>query len=169
MELLFAIGKNLHILTAIIGVGAATLGEILYLKDARDGKIDANEARQLKITYRLMRWSMIILIISGVLMVGIVVYKSGGTAILFDSRMMAKYIIAIIMVANAVMIKFRKIPMLVGAPLSLVSWWAEFVLGKWRSLEADLYVIIVAYILAVFVAGIFLKFIEKLIIKPVAQ
>lgn len=168
MVFLFAVNKIIHILTAIIGVGAATLGEVLYLKDMRDGKIDANEARQLKITYHLMRWSMIILIISGILMVGIIVYKS-GTAILYDSRMMAKYIIVIIMVANAAMIKFRKIPMWLGAPLSLVSWWAEFVLGKWRLLEEDLYVIIFVYIIAVLIVGVFLKFIEKLISKPAMQ
>lgn len=163
MELLFSISKNLHILAAIVGVGAATLGEILYLKDMRDGKIDSDEGKWLKITYRLMRWSMIILIVSGVLMVGIVIYKSGGTTILFDGRMMAKYIIAVIMVANAAMIKFRKIPMWIGAPLSLVSWWTEFILGKWRFLEADLYVILLAYISAVLIIGAFLKLIEKLI------
>lgn len=160
MEIFLALNKGIHILAAVVGAGAATLEEILYFKDIRDGKIDENEAKQLRLTYKLMHWSVIALLISGVLMVGIIASRY-STAIIFESRMSAKYLIFGILIANAFLIKFRKIPLWFASPISLISWWAEFVLGKWRTLEADLYVIMAAYILAVLIAGLGLNFIKK--------
>ena len=165
LSLLLKAIRGFHILGALFGTGAATLEEILYFRDIRDGKIDEWEARQLRITYKIMRWSIITLIISGVAMVAILRFKY-SPAVLYDPRLVAKYIIVGIMVINAVLIQFRKIPMWIASPLSLTSWWAESILGRWRGLEASLYVIMIGYFIAVVVVGLILYNIKKLAMRP---
>jgi ABC-type amino acid transport system permease subunit len=51
--------------------------------------------------------------------------------------------------------------MLIGASLSLTSWYGALILGAWRTLTASFLSIIIVYIIAVIFAALILKVIEK--------
>ena len=176
-----AINKFVHITAAIIGTLSATAEEVLYFKDIRDGKIDEAEARYLRITYKIMNWSLIILVLTGFGILTAVRIKYGGTKTFYNPILWAKYAIVLVLLTNAVLIAARKIPMKWASALSLTSWYFAYALGafseKVREIKflADFLsqfnfiiiflFIIIGYIAAVAIMAQILRYIKKLVIK----
>ena len=128
-----------------------------------------------------MHWSLIILVLTGFGILAGVRIKYGGTKTFYSPVLWAKYTIVLVLLANAVLIAARKMPMKWAGSLSLTSWYAAFALGriteKTREIKwladflskfnfVELYLItMVCYILAVAIVAIILNYLKKIIIK----
>ncbi len=176
-----AINKTLHIIAAIVGVLSATAEEILYFKDIKDGKIDEAEARQLRITYKLMHWCLIILVLTGFGILAAVYLKYGGTKTFYSPVLWVKYLVVLVLLANAVLIAAKKISMKWASSISLTSWYFAYALGalsgKIREIKflVDFFsqfnfiiisfFLVIGYIAAIIIMVQILEYIKKLMIK----
>ncbi len=133
-----------HIIGTVLGVGGVTLAEIFYLKAIRDGVVDPIESDFLRTIYTVMRVGLILAVFSGFGF--LILYRvSGATALLYSPVLWAKLTIIGILVANALAIHARTIPMHIGAAISFVSWYAALVLGVLRGLDQPYIVIMLIY------------------------
>ena len=150
-EILVKIG---HIVGTVLGVGGATFAEIFYHQATKGGTFDPAAGKYLGLTYRVLRLGMILLVLSGFGYL-LLLRFSGQTQHIYSERLWAKLVITLVILINAVLLQTKKIPMLYGSAVSLVSWYAALVLGAWRGLGASFYEIILWYAAAIaLVAGV---------------
>ena len=151
-----------HVFGTILGVGGATFAEIFYLKALRDGEIDPTENSFLKITYRVLRIGLVILILSGV---GIFILGrlTGHESSFYDPRFLAKMTMFAAIVINPILFQTKLLKSWIATSISLVSWYGAFIVGMWRNLDASYFEIISVYILAVMIAAFALEIIKKMI------
>jgi len=155
-----------HIIGTVLGAGGATFAEVFYLKAKRDGVIEPLEVDYLKTSYLILRIGLFILIISGfgfLLLYRLAGYGEG----LLNPKLWAKLTIVAILIINAFLIQIRKIPMWLGASVSLTSWYGALILGAWRTLETPFISIMIVYVVAVFVVAGILELIRKYLKIPV--
>ena len=155
-----------HIIGTVLGAGGATFAEVFYLKAKRDGVIEPLEVDYLKTSYLILRIGLFILIISGfgfLLLYRLAGYGEG----LLNPKLWAKLTIVAILIINAFLIQIRKIPMWLGASVSLTSWYGALILGTWRTLETPFISIMIVYVVAVFVVAGILELIRKYLKIPV--
>jgi len=149
-----------HIVGTVLGVGGATFAEILYLRAARDGDIDQEEGATLRVTYFALRIGLALAVLSGFGFLLLYRY-SGFEDSLLDPKLWAKMTIVAIILFNAILISARKIPLWLGSPVSLVSWYSALVLGSWRSVPYSYIQIMLGYILVVIIGTMILSRIRK--------
>jgi uncharacterized membrane protein len=149
-----------HIIGTVLGVGGATFAEILYLRASRDGTIDEEEGATLKVTYFVLRVGLSLAVLSGF---GFLVYYrlNGFESALLDPKLWAKMTIVAIILLNAILLSARKIPLWLGSPISLVSWYAALVLGTWREVPYSYVQIMLGYFVIVIIASTILSWIRK--------
>jgi len=151
LSTIFAINKGLHSFVAVIGLAAAFLAEIFYLKNLKG----------LPMIYKILRWSMIILIFTGFMFFVKWRLGLGGARLFFNGALWAKYTIVAILLVNAVLMQAKKIPLKIGAPVSLVSWSAAFIFGKWHPQWLYFWSAMAGYIAVVIVVGFILEAIKR--------
>ncbi|MEK7549225.1 MAG: hypothetical protein AAB496_01920 [Patescibacteria group bacterium] len=154
-----------HLIGTVLGAGGATFAEIFYLKAKRDGVIEPLEIDYLKTIYFILRIGLFILIISGFGFLLLYRLMGNGEALL-NSKLWAKLGIVVILVLNAFLIQAKKIPMWLGASISITSWYGALILGAWRTLDASFVSIIIIYIIAVFIVAGILELIKKYLKIP---
>jgi len=154
-EFLFEINQGLHSFAAVVGLAAAFLAEIFCLKNLKG----------LPTIYKVLRWSMIILVFTGFMFFVKARLGLGGARLFFNEALWAKYAIVAILLANAVLMQAKKIPLKIGAPISLVSWSVAFIFGKWHPQWLSFWSAMVGYIAAVIIVGFILEAIKKKIDK----
>ncbi|GMQ95257.1 MAG: hypothetical protein BMS9Abin13_370 [Patescibacteria group bacterium] len=153
-----------HIIGTTLGVGGATFAEVFYLKAIRDGVVSPVEGDFLKTTYAIMRTGLVLLVLSGFGF--LLLYRlNGAEALLLNGALWAKLTIVLVLVANAVMIQIRKMPMWLATSLSLTSWYAALVLGAWRGIPYSFLEILIGYVVAVFAVAYILETIKKAYVK----
>ncbi len=151
-----------HVFGTILGVGGATFAEIFYLKALRDGEIDPTENSFLKVTYRVLRIGLVILIISGI---GIFILGrlTGHESSFYDPRFLAKMTMFVAIVINPILFQTKLLKSWLATPISLVSWYGAFILGMWRSLDSSYVTIMIVYISAIAVTAIVLEMVKRMI------
>lgn len=155
----------LHIIGTVLGVGAATFAEIHYTRFNRDNIIDDDETQTLKVTYTVMRAGLFLLVVSGF---GFLLYArlTEHVAILTSPSFWAKMTVVAILVGNALLLQARMIPISIGAPVSLTSWYAALVLGVIGKTSAGYVEILLYYAGAIILVGLTLRLIRSLVHKP---
>lgn len=150
----------LHIVGVALGVGGATFAEIFFLKSIRDGEVDPIESSFMKVTYRVLRYGTLLLVISGF---GFLLWYrfTNQMSLLYEDKLWAKLTIIIILLMGAIGWETRKVPFWLGSTVSFTSWYAALVLGAWRGLDASYFTIMVGYIVAVGLVALILKVIRK--------
>jgi FAD/FMN-containing dehydrogenase len=116
LDLLYGLGLTL-------GVGSSTFALIFYIDALADGVVDPSEKRFLRIVYRVLRLGMFGIFVS---LVGLVV-RDGVSS--FTIHGMEWFLLAVILI-NAVLMDFRKMPMRFGPVLAGGSWYSLFVISK---------------------------------------
>lgn len=154
----------IHLLGTILGVGAATFAEIFYLRALKDGEIDPEEGSNLKIIYSVLRIGLILGILSGFGF--LVLYRlTGQEERLLDPKLWAKMTVIVILLTNALLLQARRIPMWLGASLSITSWYVAAILGSLRGISYSYIQIMLGYIVAVVFMTIVLELIKKWYLK----
>jgi hypothetical protein len=146
----------LHLVGAVLGVGAATFIEVFLNKSLADRKMDDSEKGFMKVTYVVLRIGLVLSVITGLGFL-LVYYSQGNVAKLQSGTLWAKNTIILILVINAVLLHLHKMKLRWGSSLSFVSWWTAFLLGIFlTNNERFGYIeIMIAYAIAV-VAGAFI-------------
>jgi len=117
-----------HLVGSVLGVGGATFIEIFLNKSLKDGEIDPIEGSFLKATFRVVRIGLIISLFTGMWL--ILIYRFNGQEFkLYDPTLWAKMTILGVIVVNALLLQAHKIPIWLGSPLSLISWYAVLAIG----------------------------------------
>lgn len=150
-----------HLIGVALGVGGATFGGILYLKAMKDGKIDPMEGEWLSVIFMVLRIGLAIAVITGF---GFFLeYRfTGQEERLLDPRLWAKLTVILVLVANALLIQMRRIPMWLGESLSLTSWYGALVLGIIRGVDYSYISFLVFYLIAVVIVIGILSVIKRL-------
>ena len=155
----------IHLIGTVLGVGGATFSEIFYLKAKKDGVIEPLEIDYLRTIYFILRIGLFILVITGFGF--LLFYRLNGYGEgLLNPKLWAKLAIVVILILNAFLIQVKKIPMWLGASVSLTSWYGAMILGSWRTLDASFASIIIVYIIAVFIMAGILKLIKRYLKIP---
>lgn len=121
----------LHVIGTVLGVGGATFAEIFYIRAKLDGVIDPQEGGFLKTTYMVLRIGMVLLLVSGF---GYLLYLrlNDITQALYGAKLWTKLIITMVIVVNALLLQFRKVPFWLGSAISLASWYTAMAYGIMR-------------------------------------
>lgn len=149
-----------HIIGAILGTGAATFAEIFYVRALKDGVVTPEEGAGLKVIYTILRVGLVLAVVSGFGF--LLLYRvTGLEERLLDPKLWAKMTIIVVLVVNALLLQLHRIPMWLGASLSLTSWYAATILGAWRMVPYSYIQIMLGYLVAVVVVAVVLSRIKS--------
>lgn len=145
--------KISHIIGTVLGVGGDTFGAIFYFKAMQDGEIDLSESRLLRVCYSVLHIGLVLLVISGFAYF-LEFRLEGFPERILQDRFIAKIALVIILLVNAILLQVRKIPVWLGGAISIVSWYGALILGAWRGIQAELWQMVLVYLIAIMVAAI---------------
>lgn len=141
-EILIKIG---HIVGTVLGVGGATFAEIFHYQATKGGGFDQSYAAPLRITYSILRWGMILLVVSGFGYLLLLRFE-GHAQYIYGPRVLSKLTITGIILLNAILLQTKKNNFTWGSTISIVSWYAALIIGSWRGLPANFWGIMGIYI-----------------------
>lgn len=118
----------LHVAGTILGVGGATIAEAHINLALRDKQVTPDEGSLLHSTYFIIRIGMALIIISGLAMVWYH-YDAGSIGRLLNDKIWFKEFLFLVIIANAVAISNRWVPLWLGAATSFTAWWMGALLG----------------------------------------
>lgn len=155
-----------HALGAAIGLGAATISDVLFFHLLTDGKIDQDESPILKTLTRVIWVALGIIVLSG-----IGLFLSNPSFYSHSAKFIVKMFIVGILLINGLVIslylhnkihyisfltkKHRRIKRIgfVSGAISIVSWYISFILGSIRSIPIETQTGILIY-LAIIIGAI---------------
>jgi diguanylate cyclase (GGDEF)-like protein len=145
----------LHLIGLVIGLGAATVADILFMKGMRRNRINHSEFEFLKAVTNLVIVGLGLLSISGIGF--LFLYQVNTPELLNNPKLWAKVTIVTILVVNGWVMHHHVLPWIgknLNRPLfssteilkrktlffgtgavSGVSWWASMLLGTWKELN----------------------------------
>jgi len=156
-----------HIVGTILGVGGATMIEIILNKSLKDGTVSDDERSLLTPTYTVVRVGLVVALLSGFGF--LILYKLNGQNFrLYDPVLWAKLTIIVVIAVNAILLQMHKISLYWGSALSFVSWWLAAILGVFLSngVKYSFFSIMLVYALALVVGAALLHVIRERITKP---
>lgn len=169
----------MHLIGFALGVGGATINDILFFKFLKDYKISTKEESTLKIMSETIWVGLALLIISG-----IGLYLPNAQALNESSKFLVKVIVVAIITLNGAFLNLyvaphlkkitfkdehtkttpsnnlRKISFISGA-ISFVSWYTAFFLGTISSAPLSFFELFGIYLALILGASILSLFIEK--------
>lgn len=173
-----------HVLSAAIGVGSATVTDVLFFKFLKD--------------YRISKWEASIMnILSGVIWVVLIIaILSGGLLYFLDAerlnaspKFLVKVIIVAVILLNGIFLNFYIAPKLnkisfgkkhqhragelhyerklafAGGAVSIISWYSAFVLGMMKTSPAGFLEILSGYLVLLVVGIVGSQIMEKILDK----
>ncbi len=152
----------LHIIGTVLGTGAATLAEVHITKALKDGHVSPDEGRLLHSTYFTIRVGMAFLLVS---ILGMILYYISNDMVdrLFQTKVLFKEFLFVMIVINAVCISRRFVPLWLGAATSFTSWWLATILGVAGYIPLNFIQFLVGYIILVLTVAGALHFIKKIV------
>src|SRR3989344_3497871 len=142
----------MHIIGTVLGVGAATFAEIHYTRFNADNIITDDERKTLAITYTVMRVGLFLLVISGFAFL-LYFRLTEHVAALTSPSFWAKMTVVGVLLANALLLQARMVPLAIGAAGSLTSWYAALILGVIGKTSATYFEILLYYVAAIVLVG----------------
>lgn len=118
----------LHVAGTILGVGGATIAEVSIHKALKDGQVSADESTLLHGTYSVLRVGMALIIVSALGMLWYNLANDSADRLLTD-KIWFKEFLFVVIIANAVAISNRWVPLWLGAATSFTGWWMAAILG----------------------------------------
>ena len=157
--------RSMHIIGTALGVGSATLLEVLSIKFSKDGKVDIFEHDVLRICINVLRAGLIIVVFSGFGIMVLGRLRMLGPEAYFSPRFLAKMTVILVLLLVAFLMNFRLINLKVGSAISTASWYAALVFGLWRTNKFSFFVLMGLYLGLIFVTYYILEFFRSRAIK----
>ena len=150
-----------HTVGAVLGVGGATMAEVLLIKALKDGKMDPLESNLMQGVYSVIRVGFTISLISGFSF--LILYKvNGQIGQIWNPVLWAKMTVVFSIGLNAILLQARAIHLKLGSAISFVSWYTALFLGVFiRDIPAGYFSIILVYLVAVFIGIFALDWVRK--------
>ncbi|MEK7177152.1 MAG: hypothetical protein AAB719_02570 [Patescibacteria group bacterium] len=154
-----------HIIGTVLGVGAATFAEIYYARFNSDDILSDDERKTLTITFTVLRIGLFILVVSGF---GFLLYMRLTEYVepLSSPTFWAKMTVVGVLVTNALLLQIRKIPLAVGAAVSLTGWYTALILGIIGKTSASYLELLLYFAIATILVGFVLEFIRNSLHGP---
>jgi hypothetical protein len=159
-----------HLIGVAIGVGAATVSDVLFFKFLKDLRISKQEAGVLKALHPLFWIALFVLILSGIML-----YAQDPEHFRSSAKFQLKVVVVCVIVLNGLLLHFVVSPKLqqisFGKPhkghhagelkhlrliafgsgaVSLVSWYSALVLGALRGIPVTFFVGVALYLVVIF-------------------
>jgi len=169
-----------HIFGAILGAGGAFASDAMFLSTIKDGRINSDELRFMKLGSKLVWSGLAVLIISGILL-----FSTNPSGYLDSSKFLAKMTIIGIIIINGIIFHLIHIPhiqghigirfahsytfmkrasfLLASGAVSMASWVLTVILGTLKAVPFS-YTQIMSVYLAIITCAIFGAVIFKKII-----
>ncbi|MBI4449887.1 hypothetical protein HY634_02405 [Candidatus Uhrbacteria bacterium] len=174
-EGLHTIATMVHLMGTAIGIGSATVSDVLFFRFLRDYRISREEQRVLSTLHPLFWTALGILVLSGIVLIA-----ADPTRYLASSKLQLKLIVVGVIILNGIFLNFVVSPRLrrisfggahlghhpgelhhlrhaafASGAISLTSWYIALVLGSLRSIPLSLTTGLLTYVgvLAAAVAG----------------
>lgn len=144
-----------------LAAGASTFALTFYYMGIKDGKIDASERNFMGAVYFVLRVALVVIIATEVFYVfryGIEAFPLVQTAEVLWFRWM---LIGVIIV-NAILMQFHKMPMWLGPALAGGSWYGLFFATVWPDLTASFSSLVAYYAAFLGVMVVFLNALKAL-------
>ncbi len=143
-----------HTVGAVLGVGGATLAEVLLIKALKDGNMDPLESNLMHGVYSVVRVGFVISLVSGFSF--LILYKANGQiGQIWNPVLWAKMTVVFSIGLNAILLQARAIPVKLGSAISFVSWYTALFLGVFiRGLSVGYFSVIFVYLIVIII-GIF--------------
>ncbi len=169
----------IHAMVAAIGLGGATVSDILFFGFLRDGKISDKERETLRTLSRII-WTAITFIV----ITGIALYLPATARLGASSKFLLKVVVVAVIIVNGSFLHFfiapkltqiaftatgahrrlRRIAFALGS-ISIVSWYSAFILGSIRSIPLSFPVLLVLYGLLLLCAITGSQIVERLLAR----
>lgn len=178
----------LHLLGFALGVGGATIADILFYRFLKDFKISPEEDRILKIMSQIIWAGLFILILSG-----IGLYLPEMEALNASSKFLLKVVVVAVITVNGSLlnliiaprlvdmsfskdsdiksglnivrlVKLRRLAFMLGA-ISFVSWYSAFILGMTKSIPLPFWQLLIIYIVILLGAIGISQIVERFFIR----
>lgn len=151
----------LHVIGTILGTGGATVAEVQITRALRDKNVSPDESALMHINYFLIRVGLTFIIVSAFAMIWYHL-QNGSIAILLSDKVLFKEFLVVIIIANAVAIGRRWVPLWLGAATSFTAWWSATILGVAGPLPYNFFTLLVGFIITVLLMAAILHGIKKL-------
>lgn len=165
-----------HNIGFVLGVGAATVSDVLFFRFLKDFTITEEEKNTLKTLSGIVWVGLALLVISGLML-----YLPAQARLLDSSKFLLKMIIVGVVVANGIALnvyvsprlrrlsfdggkpatRFRRIAFALGG-ISIVSWYGAFLLGSLRSIPVTVEKGLLVYCSLLFVTIIGSQIFERI-------
>ncbi len=165
----------IHVISVVIGMGAALVSDILFTFFAKDKKLNMTEQKTLEILSRVVWVSLAIISISG-----IVIFFSDPARYMESSKFLAKISILIVLVVNGIVLNlsvwkhllrpgfftskkestFRKVAFTGGA-ISVISWLSVCALGVLDSSPVGYKTLMIGYFCLITVGVVCSLYVES--------
>lgn len=150
----------LHVIGTVLGTGGATVAEVQINKALKDKQVSPDERALMHGTYFMIRIGMALIIASVFAMTWYHISQNNA-AFLLSSKVLFKEFIFVIIIANAVAISRRWVPLWLGASISFTSWWTATILGVMGYVPYSFITFFTGYVVAVLVMAGILELIRK--------
>ncbi len=144
----------LHVIGTVLGAGGATVAEVQINKALKDKQVTPDERALMHGNYFLIRVGMAFLALSVIGMIWYYINDNNIERLLGDKVLFKGFLFGLI-IANAIAMTRRWIPLWLGASVSFTSWWGAAVLGVAGRLPYSFLIYFIVFVAAVLVvAGI---------------
>lgn len=157
-----------HTVGTVLGAGGATVGDVLFFKSIKDGRISRAEYDLLAAVGKLVWVGLAILLLSGFGFILLFLADHEEARQRYDlDKIIAKLTIVVVIFVNGLVIHYRLLPLFLarlGRPLftgvvtrhltlvlssgaiSGVSWYTTLVYGAWRGLPGNYWTMMIIYL-----------------------
>lgn len=184
----------LHLTGFALGVGGATITDILFFKFLKDFNISSEENKILKIMSQIIWFGLLIVVISG-----LGLFLQDMETLMASSKFLLKILVVVIIILNGSLLnlfvhpklirmnigstdnnnpkvvldvkkttRLRKIAFASGA-ISFISWYTAFVLGSLDNVLMTFWNLLYVYISLIIIAVLFSQLFEKLYSRKTKQ
>lgn len=177
------IALTAHLLGFALGLGGATISDIMFLRSINEKEMSQEKFNTLKTLSAVIWIGLIILIISGATMFTLTYLDRGSIPMLASSRWQAKLIMVGIVLINGFVFMGKVFPILksligktltlealgkniwalaITGTISIVSWYYIFIISILpRTVRPDLYIFLVIYVVLIILGSLFAQQILK--------
>lgn len=149
-----------HIIGTILGTGGATVAEVQITRALRDRNVSPEESALMHVNYSLIRVGLAFIVISAFAMVWYHL-ANNSIEVLLSSKVLFKEFLVVVIVANAVAIGRRWVPLWLGAATSFTSWWGATILGVAGPLPYNFFSFLIGFIFTVLGVATILHTVKK--------
>ena len=177
-----------HIIGVALGVGAASLGDFLFLKSLKRGELSQGDYNTLKSASQVVWIGLVILIFSGFGFLLQYRIEFPELGLLYNPKLWVKLFVVVVIFFNGLVMHWKNFKIFennVDVPfakseiakksflifttgaISITSWYSALVLGAWRGLDfnASFVIIAGAYLGAVLIVIVIANIFGKSMIK----